>query len=123
MGLLKHPKSSAYNNKNLNDPAKINIKNQLTPDDLRSGSRSHRNNVTPIPKRVTTPVNIRVDNHIRNEMSALIQLGFGQTNKDLVSDLVQRAVTRLDPERKQRFNYLTKILEEKDSLNYMAKHH
>lgn len=126
MGLLKHPKNNRYNNRNLDNPARINIKNKLTPDDIHVNKDQESNKSSRHinkPRRVTTAVNIRVDNHIRNEISALIQIGFAKNNKALVSQLVQDKVSTLDPEQSKRFDYLRDILEKKDTLNYIVKYH
>lgn len=115
MGMLNHSKNNnkSYHNKNLDHPAHINVEHELNLDDL--DTNHHKSSVT-------TAVNIRVDNHIRNDISTLIQLGFAKSNKELVSKLVQNKVNLLSPEKKRRFVQLKQILEEKDVLNYKAKH-
>lgn len=122
MGLLKHPKSNSYHNASLDHPAKINIEHKITPDNLNISHKKNDNRKPSLKHQVSFPINIRVDNHVRNDVTALIQLGFAKTNKELVANLVQNKISTLTNEQNRRFKALKRILEQKDVLNYEVKH-
>lgn len=72
-------------------------------------------------KSVTFPVNIRVDNHIRNQVTAFINVGIEGNMKALVSHMIEREIESLDPSQLSRFEKMVEILEEKDYYSKGAK--
>lgn len=65
---------------------------------------------------VTLSVTIRVDNHLRNKITALLNVGMGESQKDVVDLLVDEKVSSLDDTTKKRFKDMYSILEKKDYL-------
>ncbi|MFT8459982.1 MAG: DUF5388 domain-containing protein [Liquorilactobacillus ghanensis] len=104
MGLLNHNQNS-NNKKKLERGAKIIVNNQV-----------NREKVVSDDETVTFPVNIRVDNHIRNQISALNNLGIGDSQKNLVQSLVEKAIDELPESDRIRYNKMFNILEQKDYL-------
>lgn len=104
MGLLNHNDTNTQKNK-LERGAQVIVSGQVTRDSILSDKTT-----------VTKPVNIRVDNHIRNQISALLNLGYGSSQKDLVSNLVNKAVDELPENEKIRFEKMLTILEQKDAF-------
>lgn len=70
---------------------------------------------------VTEPVNLRVDNHIRNKISALIIMGHGDSQKDMVERLVNLYVEDLETSDYKRFSDLVNIYEDKDIIRHNKK--
>ena len=56
---------------------RIHVKNQVS-----------RSQIVPGSDTITFPVNIRVDNHIRNQVTALINLGVESNMKRMVADML-----------------------------------
>ena len=86
---------------------RIHVKNQVS-----------RSDIVPESDTITFPVNIRVDNHIRNQVTALINLGVESNMKRMVADMIEKEKESLTESQLNRFERMVKILEEKD---YMAK--
>ncbi|MSD72292.1 hypothetical protein GKD73_16250, partial [Faecalibacterium prausnitzii] len=57
----------------------IQVENQVSRSDVTGEEKG-------IIKNVTYPANVRVDNHVRNQISALQNLGLGSSAKDIVQD-------------------------------------
>ena len=103
MGLLEHNQKKS---KKLDRGAQIVVNNQVK-----------RKQVIPENNSITFPVNIRVDNHIRNQISALLNLGIAKSNKDMVQKLVDQKIDELSESEKTRYNKMYSILEQKDFLD------
>lgn len=83
-----------------------NINNVKVPEDSLKISEM---------KRVTLPVNIRVDNHIRNSIASLINLGKFDNSKEFVQYALDKYVDEeLSPEDLKGFEYIRNNLEIKD---------
>ncbi|MCO6543719.1 MAG: hypothetical protein J6584_07130 [Lactobacillus sp.] len=54
---------------------------------------------------------LRVDNHIRNQISTLLNLGKEKSQKDFVSNSVNREIEELSENNRARFNKIFDILE------------
>lgn len=54
------------------------------------------NNLATLSTTVTEPVNIRVDNHIRNRIATLITMGHSDTQKEMVEILVNLFIEGLE---------------------------
>uniref|UniRef100_UPI00403EF919 DUF5388 domain-containing protein n=1 Tax=Lacticaseibacillus paracasei TaxID=1597 RepID=UPI00403EF919 len=72
-------------------------------------------------KNVTYPANIRVDNHVRNQISALQNLGLGNSAKDIVHNLVAERVEQLDSPTAKRYQEMVDILEQMDAYKQTEK--
>lgn len=108
MGMLNH--ESKRPKQKLERGTRIEIKNQV--------DRGQVLNDNTLNKTVTIPVNIRVDNHIRNRIFALINIGLGKSLKDFVNTAVNNTVEGLSESDRARFNKMFDILEEKDKMKY-----
>jgi hypothetical protein len=108
MGMLTHEPSKQK--KKLNRGTTIEVKNQVERDDVLGKKATN--------KIITVPINIRVDNHIRNQISALLNLGKGKSQKDFVSNAVNREIEELSESDRARFNKMFDILEERDRMKF-----
>lgn len=85
---------------------KVNINDVTVPEDYLKTS-----NIV----RVTLPINIRVDNHIRNSIASLINLGKFDSSKEFVQYALDKYIEKeLSPEDLKRFEYIRDTLEIKD---------
>lgn len=103
MAITRPPKSK--NKLTVNN--RIQVKNQVT-----------RSEIVPDSNTITFPVNIRVDNHIRNQVTALINLGVESNMKRIVAHMIENEKENLTESQLARFERMVNILEEKD---YVAK--
>lgn len=108
MGMLNH--ESKQTKQKLERGTKIEIKNQVDRAQVLDDDTAN--------KTVTVPINIRVDNHIRNQISALLNLGLGKSQKDFVKNVVNHTIEELSESDRARFNKMFDILEEKDKMKY-----
>lgn len=108
MGMLNH--DSKQPKQKLERGTKIEIKNQVDRARVLDDDTAN--------KTVTIPINIRVDNHIRNQISALLNLGLGKSQKDFVKNAVNHTIEELSESDRARFNKMFDILEEKDQMKY-----
>lgn len=108
MGMLNHNVGPTKNK--LERGTKINVQNQVNRAEVLGAEATS--------KTVTIPINIRVDNHIRNQISALLNLGLGKSQKDFVKNAVNKSIEELSESDRIRFNKMFEILEEKDQLKY-----
>lgn len=108
MGMLNH--ESKQTKQKLERGTKIEIKNQVDRAQVLDDDTAN--------KTVTIPINIRVDNHIRNKISALLNLGLGKSQKDFVKNVVNHTIEELSESDRARFNKMFDILEEKDQMKY-----
>ncbi|KJY59747.1 Uncharacterized protein JG30_12430 (plasmid) [Bombilactobacillus mellifer] len=108
MGMLNH--ESKQTKQKLERGTKIEIKNQVDRAQVLDDDTAN--------KTVTVPINIRVDNHIRNQISALLNLGLGKSQKDFVKNVVNHTIEELSESDRARFNKMFDILEEKDQMKY-----
>lgn len=105
MGMLDHKNSNNTEKHSLKRGPQVVVKEQVA-----------RNNIVTDSETVTLPVNIRVDNHIRNQISALLNLGYGTSQKELVKNLVDKTIEELPENEKIRFEKMYTILEQKDAF-------
>ena len=64
---------------------------------------------------------MRVDNHVRNQISALQNLGLGNSAKDIVQDLLAEKVEQLDSPTAKRYQEMVDILEQMDAYKQTEK--
>lgn len=108
MGMLNNPKKE---NKIGRGPKvevenKVNIHDVKVPEDNLKASEI---------ARVTLPVNIRVDNHIRNAIASLINLGKFDNSKEFVQYALDKYIEEeMSPEDLKGFEYIRDTLEIKD---------
>lgn len=99
--LLNHNHNS--NGKTLSRGAQVEVTHQV-----------QRNDIVPNAENVTFPRNLRVDNHIANQVSALIGLGISKDTKSLIAELVQSKINELSKEDQNRLHLVLNSLEKKD---------
>ena len=92
----------------------IQVENQVSRSDVTGEEKG-------IVKNVTYPANVRVDNHVRNQISALQNLGLGTSAKDIVKSLVAERVEQLDSATAKRYQEMVDILEQMDAYKQTEK--
>jgi hypothetical protein len=122
MSLLKHNDNNddGKNKKPLlTRGAKIEVNNTVKRNDIQAST--DKNDDPQVKSTITEPMNVRVDNHIRNKIAALITLGHGDSQKDMVDTVVNYYLETLDSDELKRFDDLIAIYEAKDFARYQKK--
>ena len=125
MALLNHSEVKNTGKKILTRGPKIETTNQVNRGDIElkptvneQPSSKGKNVLTSY---VTEPVNIRVDNHIRNYIAALITMGHSDTQKDMVELVLNLYIENLTNGELKRFEDLVQIYEDKDVKKHQKK--
>lgn len=117
MPLLNHDSDKEKQKKKLlTRGAKVQVENKVNRSDLDSTeeTKPKKKKEAEITTVVTEPVNIRVDNHIRNSISSLITMGFAESQKEMVEIMVDMYVETLEESEYKRYADLVQIYEDKD---------
>ena len=125
MALLYHSEVKNTGKKILTRGPKIETTNKVNRGDIElkptvneQPSSKGKNVLTSY---VTEPVNIRVDNHIRNYIAALITMGHSDTQKDMVELVLNLYIENLSNGELKRFQDLVQIYEDKDVKKHQKK--
>lgn len=125
MALLNHSEVKNTGKKILTRGPKIETTNKVNRGDIElkptvneQPSSKGKNVLTTY---VTEPVNIRVDNHIRNYIAALITMGYSDTQKDMVELVLNLYIENLSNGELKRFEDLVQIYEDKDVKKHQKK--
>ena len=125
MALLNHSEVKNTGKKILTRGPKIETSNKVNRGDIElkptvneQPSSKGKNVLTSY---VTEPVNIRVDNHIRNYIAALITMGHSDTQKDMVELVLNLYIENLSNDELKRFEDLVQIYEDKDVKKHQKK--
>ena len=125
MALLNHSEVKNTGKKILTRGPKIETSNKVNRGDIElkptvneQPSSKGKNVLTSY---VTEPVNIRVDNHIRNYIAALITMGHSDTQKDMVELVLNLYIENLTNGELKRFEDLVQIYEDKDVKKHQKK--
>ena len=125
MALLNHSEVKNTGKKILTRGPKIETTNKVNRGDIElkptvneQPSSKGKNVLTSY---VTEPVNIRVDNHIRNYIAALITMGHSDTQKDMVELVLNLYIENLTNGELKRFEDLVQIYEDKDVMKHQKK--
>ena len=125
MALLNHSEVKNTGKKILTRGPKIETANKVNRGDIElkptvneQPSSKGKNVLTSY---VTEPVNIRVDNHIRNYIAALITMGHSDTQKDMVELVLNLYIENLSNGELKRFEDLVQIYEDKDVKKHQKK--
>ena len=129
MALLDHDKnkSKTTGKKLLTRGPRIEVNSQVNRSDIEKTTPSEvvkenpTNNLATLSTTITEPVNIRVDNHIRNRIAALITMGHSDTQKEMVETLVSLFIEGLEKSELKRFEDLVDIYEQKDYMKHQKK--
>ena len=106
---------------------RIEVNSQVNRSDIEKTSASEvvkekqTNSFATLSTTITEPVNIRVDNHIRNRIAALITMGHSDTQKEMVETLVNLFIEGLEKSELKRFEDLVDIYEQKDYMKHQKK--
>mgnify|MGYP003460205042 FL=1 len=124
MSLLNHSEVKNTGKKLLTRGPKIETANKVNRSDIEkkptvNEPSSKEKNV--LSSYVTEPVNIRVDNHIRNYIAALITMGHSDTQKDMVELVLNLYIENLSNGELKRFQDLVQIYEDKDVKKHQKK--
>ena len=125
MALLNHSEVKNTGKKILTRGPKIETTNKVNRGDIElkptvneQPSSKGKNVLTSY---VTEPVNIRVHNHIRNYIAALITMGHSDTQKDMVELVLNLYIENLSNGELKRFEDLVQIYEDKDVKKHQKK--
>ena len=125
MALLNHSEVKNTGKKILTRGPKIETTNKVNRGDIElkptvneQPSSKGKNVLTSY---VTEPVNIRVDNHIRNYIAAIITMGHSDTQKDMVELVLNLYIENLSNGELKRFEDLVQIYEDKDVKKHQKK--
>ena len=125
MTILNHSEVKNTGKKILTRGPKIETTNKVNRGDIElkptvneQPSSKGKNVLTSY---VTEPVNIRVDNHIRNYIAALITMGHSDTQKDMVELVLNLYIENLTNGELKRFEDLVQIYEDKDVKKHQKK--
>lgn len=129
MDLLNHDKLTKKENtskKLLTRGPKIEVENQVNRFDIdkKKNDLSKKENSSEhitISTTITEPVNVRVDNHIRNKLSSLIVMGHAESQREMVDMLLNVYIETLDKSDYKRLTDLVKIYEDKDVSRHNKK--
>ncbi|MFW3480866.1 DUF5388 domain-containing protein [Aerococcus urinaeequi] len=129
MALLDHDKnkSKTTGKKLLTRGPRIEVNSQVNRSDIEKTTPSEvvkenpTSNLATLSTTITEPVNIRVDNHIRNRIAALITMGHSDTQKEMVETLVNLFIEGLEKSEINRFEDLVDIYEQKDYMKHQKK--
>lgn len=129
MALLDHDKNKnkTTGKKLLTRGPRIEVNSQVNRSDIEKTTPSEvvkenpTNNLATLSTTITEPVNIRVDNHIRNRIAALITMGHSDTQKEMVETLVNLFIEGLEKSDLKRFEDLVDIYEQKDYMKHQKK--
>ena len=124
MALLNHSEVKNTGKKILTRGPKIETSNKVNRGDIEmkptvNEPSSKEKNV--LTSYVTEPVNIRVDNHIRNYIAARITMGHSDTQKDMVELVLNLYIENLSNGELKRFQDLVQIYEDKDVKKHQKK--
>lgn len=117
MSLLDHSNIKKNKKKSLQRGARIEVKDKVD----RSLLSKEETGKVEESFRLTIPTNIRVDNHIRNSISALITLGHADSQREMAEILVNQYIETLDEEEYKRYTGLVDIYLEKDIQKQQQK--
>ena len=102
--------------------ALLQHKNDLSKNlKVKAAHLVSRDDIVPKTQSVTFTRNLRVDNHITNQVAALLDLGIADNTKALISDLVQTRISHLTPEDQNRLQKIINSLEMKDFYTVQSK--
>jgi hypothetical protein len=129
MALLDHDKnkSKTTGKKLLTRGPRIEVNSQVNRSDIEKNTPSEvvkenpTSSLATLSTTITEPVNIRVDNHIRNRIAALITMGHSDTQKEMVETLVDLFIEGLEKSELKRFEDLVDIYEQKDYMKHQKK--
>ena len=124
MALLNHDEIKNNQKKVLTRGPKIEINNKVNRADIEKSSQLKEKALkekTIVSGSITEPVNIRVDNHIRNQIAALITMGHSDNQKEMVETFVNLYVENLTNSELKRFEDLVQIYEHKDFKKHQKK--
>ena len=129
MALLDHDKnkSKTTGKKLLTRGPRIEVNSQVNRNKKEKTTsegvvkENPTNNLATLSTTITEPVNIRVDNHIRNRIAALITMGHSDTQKEMVETLVNLFIEGLEKSELKRFEDLVDIYEQKDYMKHQKK--
>ena len=95
--------------------SRVSVRNKVKREDIVNEKEE------PQVLSVTFPANIRADNHIRNELSALLNLGIEKNMKALLNHLIETEKSSLGDSQITRLEKMVSILEEKDFMSKSLK--
>lgn len=119
-GLINHEKTQ---NNPLDNEKHIEYAEQQGRADIVKDEEKKQDGDKKEPdfEQVTIPRNLRVDNHIANQVQALINIGFADDAKGVIYRLVNDKINSLQPGDQERISSMVKMLEIKDYYSQQSK--
>lgn len=121
MGMLNHKNKEQKNP--LENDVQIKVEEQQNRDSILKDKEKKQQDEDTTPKvpRVTIPRNLRADNHIANKVQALINFGFADDAKGVLTALVTDKINSLPTADQERIENMANMLEIKDYYSQQSK--
>ncbi|EGP4808306.1 MULTISPECIES: DUF5388 domain-containing protein [Enterococcus] len=95
--------------------AKIEITPSIKKEDIINETK------TEFASTDNLPANIRVNNKLRNRVNALSVIGYGDSQKEIVAQLLDSFISNLSEDEQKRISDLEDIYRSKDQKNLLKK--
>lgn len=95
--------------------AKIEIAPSIKKEDIINEAK------TEFASTDSLPANIRVNNKLRNRVNALNVIGYGNSQKEIVAQLLDSFISNLSEDEQKRISDLEDIYRSKDQKNHLKK--
>lgn len=92
---------------------KIEVKNKVSLEEVSGNEIENEDNKNKIP-RVTLPSSLRINNHIKNELQALVSMGHFGSFKEFLEDALNDYINNLPEGEQKQLEYIVNKLELKD---------
>lgn len=102
------------NKKPLSRGSRVEVANKVSREDVQVLADKNKASEIPTIKSVTEPVNIRVDNHIRNDILGFVTLGKFDSYKEFCEYAVEVYKETMSQDELKRHKYLKETYEIKD---------
>ncbi|MBC9703288.1 MAG: hypothetical protein H9W83_12435 [Leuconostoc sp.] len=112
MGMLKQNSKNTLERK----PNPV-ISDQMDRNDLNISKMLSKTSSEPAKlgiRSATERATIKVDNHVRNMLTALVNVGMYDSQKDAVEKMCYSIIENLSDDEKRRFDFILDSLELKD---------
>lgn len=98
--------------KRINRGPKIEVKNKVSLEEV-SNNKIDENNKDKIP-RVTLAASLRINNHIKNELQALVSMGYFENFKEFLENALNDYINNIPEDEQKQLEYIVNKLELRD---------
>lgn len=95
----------------------VKVNTTILIDELPKDNKEQMTNCIPAKlgiRSATERATIKVDNHVRNMLTALVNVGMYDSQKDAVEKMCYSIIENLSDDEKRRFDFILDSLELKD---------